>query len=163
MKVLKEMTAGWYMFGCAMKISTTDLDIIENKGTMERYMKDMLEEWLKTGSATWEKLQEALRSVGNKRLAGELEKHKLKNQQKRLIVYKVREMPSRIHVQTILMVEASFVLPTTHSTQSASASVSSGNSKYMCQAFYQRRRVNMWKTTLAYSPHHISDVSVCIL
>ena len=86
MKALREMTADWYMFGCAMKISTTDLKIIENKGTMERYMEDMLEEWLNTGSATWEKLQEALRYVGNRRLAGELEELKLKDQQKRLTI-----------------------------------------------------------------------------
>ena len=83
---LREMTAEWYMFGCAMEMSTTDLDIIEDKGGLERYMKDMLAEWLKTGSATWEKLQEALRSVGNKRLASELEKHRLKDQQKRLTI-----------------------------------------------------------------------------
>ena len=83
---LREMTAEWYMFGCAMEMSTTDLDIIEDKGGLERYMKDMLGEWLKTGSATWEKLQEALRSVGNKRLASELKDHKLKDQQGRLTI-----------------------------------------------------------------------------
>ena len=85
-KVLKEMTAKWYMFGCAMGISMANLDIIEDKGGMERYMTEMLGEWLNTGSATWEKLQEALRSVGNKRLASELGKHILKDQQERLTI-----------------------------------------------------------------------------
>ena len=83
-KALREMVADWYMFGCAMRMSTTDLDIIEDKGGLERYMKEMLGEWLRTGSATWEKLQEALRSISNKRLADELEKHRLKDQQERL-------------------------------------------------------------------------------
>ena len=85
-KALREMTADWYMFGCAMEMSTTDLDIIQSQGGLQLYMKNMLGEWLKTGSATWEKLQEALRSVGNKRLAGELEEHRLKDQQKRLTI-----------------------------------------------------------------------------
>ena len=80
------MTADWYMFGSAMKISTTDLKIIANKGTMEQYMKEMLEEWLNTCSATWEKLQKALRSVGNNQLAGKLEEYRLKDQQKRLTI-----------------------------------------------------------------------------
>ena len=85
-KALREMTPDWYMFGCAMEMSTTDLDIIQNQGGLQLYMKNMLAEWLKTGPATWEKLQEALRSVGNRRLAGELEKHRLKDQQKRLTI-----------------------------------------------------------------------------
>ena len=83
---LREMTAGWYMFGSAMGMSTTELKIIENKGTLEQYMTVMLEEWLNTGSATWEKLQEALRFVGNKRLVGELEEYRLKDQQERLTI-----------------------------------------------------------------------------
>ena len=116
------MTADWYMFGCAMEMNTTDLNIIQNQGGLQLYMKNMLEEWLNTGSATWEKLQEALRSVGNKRLASELENHKL-----------------------------------------TGASASTDGSKYMCQAFYQRKGVNMWEITLAFSPHHMSDVSICIL
>ena len=82
-KELREMTADWYMFGCAMGMSTTDLDIIEHKGELERYMKKMLGEWLKTGSATWEKLQEALRSIGNKRLAIKLTVNKLDQQQRK--------------------------------------------------------------------------------
>ena len=80
-KVLSEMTAEWYMFGCAMRMSTTDLDIIEDKIGMERHMKKMLEEWLKTGSATWEKLQEALGYIGNKQLADELTAIKEEQQQ----------------------------------------------------------------------------------
>ena len=85
-KALREMSADWYMFGSAMEMSTTDLNEIQNQGGLQLYMKNMLEEWLKTDSATWEKLQEALRSVGNKRLAGELEEHRLKDQQERLTI-----------------------------------------------------------------------------
>ena len=86
-KELREMTADWYMFGCAMGIRTTDLDIIEYPGGLEQYMKEMLAEWLKTGSATWEKLQEALESIGNKKLASILTVNKLDQQQRKQLQY----------------------------------------------------------------------------
>lgn len=85
-EVLKEMTAEWYMFGSAMNVSLPELDIIEDRDGMKRYMTDMLRVWLKTGLATWEKLQEAIRSVSNNRLADKLEDDKLKDQQKRLTI-----------------------------------------------------------------------------
>ena len=78
------MIPKWYQFGCALGISTTDLDIIkEGDGGSEVYMISMLEEWMKTheDSYTWETLQEALRVIGNKRLAKELEEHRLKDKQ----------------------------------------------------------------------------------
>ena len=86
-KELREMTAEWYLFGCAMVMSIADLDIIEDKGGMEQHMEEMLREWLKTGSATWEKLQEALRSIGNKRLASELTSNKEEQQQRKQLQY----------------------------------------------------------------------------
>ena len=46
-------------------------------------MISMLEEWKNTheDSYTWETLQEALRVIGNNRLAKELEEHRLKDKQ----------------------------------------------------------------------------------
>ena len=84
---LREMTADWYMFGWAMGMSTIVLNIIQGKGGLERYMKEMLEEWLKTGSATWEKLQEALRSIGNIQLVSTLTDYKLDQQQRKQLQY----------------------------------------------------------------------------
>ena len=66
----------WYTFGCALGVSTTDLDIIEDKGGSQRYFIAMLEEWIRTDNATWEALQEALTAIGNWRLAAKLEEHK---------------------------------------------------------------------------------------
>ena len=83
---LREMTADWYMFGWAMGMSTIVLNIIQGGG-LERYMKEMLEEWLKTGSATWEKLQEALRFIGNIQLASTLTDYKLDQQQRKQLQY----------------------------------------------------------------------------
>ena len=51
------MTSEWYTFGCALGVSTTDLDIIEDKGGLQRYMLAMLEEWMKVKQeyeVTWE-------------------------------------------------------------------------------------------------------------
>ena len=78
------MTSEWYTFGCALGVSTTDLDIIEDKGGLQRYMLAMLEEWMKVkqeDEVTWETLQEALISIGNRKLAAELDQHKLKDQE----------------------------------------------------------------------------------
>ena len=66
-----------------------------------------------------------------------------------------------------------FILPQLHSRKAAEsgdgkhpgASASIDSSKYMCQVFYQSRGEDKWKATLAFSPHHMSDVhvSVCVL
>ena len=78
------MIPKWYQFGCALGVSKTDMDIIK-KGTdsSEDYMISMLEEWKNTheDNYTWEALQEALRVIGNNRLAKELEKHRRKDKQ----------------------------------------------------------------------------------
>ena len=76
------MIPKWYQFGCALGVSIEDLDIIkEDEGGS--YMISMLEEWKKTDedSYTWETLQEALRVIGNNRLATNLEEHRLKDKQ----------------------------------------------------------------------------------
>ena len=81
---LKEMAPEWYTFGCALELSITDLEIIEDKGGSQRYLIAMLEEWMKTKQdeeVTWENLQKALISIGNMKLATELEQHKLKDQE----------------------------------------------------------------------------------
>ena len=79
---LREMTPRWYTFGVALGLSTTDLDIIEDEKGSRRYMITMLQEWMDNNQeATWEALQEALRQIGNKRLAAKLEEHKLKDKQ----------------------------------------------------------------------------------
>ena len=81
---LKEMAPEWYTFGCALGLSITDLEIIEDKGGSQRYLIAMLEEWMKTKQdeeVTWENLQKALISIGNMKLATELEQHKLKDQE----------------------------------------------------------------------------------
>ena len=78
------MIPKWYQFGCALGVSTTDMDIIKaGEGGSEVYMISMLEEWKKTheDSYTWETLQKALRVIGNNRLATNLEKHRLKDKQ----------------------------------------------------------------------------------
>ena len=78
------MIPKWYLFGWALGVSTTDMDIIkEGEGNSEVYMISMLEEWKKNhqDSYTWETLQEALRVIGNNRLAKELEEHRLKDKQ----------------------------------------------------------------------------------
>ena len=84
LKELKEMTPRWYQFGCALGLSTTDLnDLKEDEGGLEVYMIKMLEVWENTedDKYTWETLQEALRVIGNRRLATNLDKHRLKDQQ----------------------------------------------------------------------------------
>ena len=78
---LREMTPNWYAFGAALGLSITDLEIIEDKGSPQRYLIAMLEEWMKTKQdeeVTWEALQKALRKIDNNRLAVILEEHKLK-------------------------------------------------------------------------------------
>ena len=69
------MTAEWYEFGCALEVSITDLDIIKDQGGLQRYMIAMLKEWIriKKSEATWENMQEALKSIGNNRLAASLQ------------------------------------------------------------------------------------------
>ena len=90
-EVLKVMTYDWYKFGHAMGMSTTDLDIIKARSEVEQYMQEMLQKWLETGSATWEKLQEALRDIGSKGLAGELASelaaNKVEQQQRKQLQY----------------------------------------------------------------------------
>ena len=73
---LNEMRANWHFLGLALKIKLVDLEEIEEKDERGRYMKAMLQEWLRTGNATWEVLQEALIRIGNRRLAQDLEVHK---------------------------------------------------------------------------------------
>ena len=74
------MIPKWYQFGCALGVSIEDLNNIEEE---DNYMISMLEEWKNTreDSYTWETLQEALRVIGNKRLATNLEEHRLKDKQ----------------------------------------------------------------------------------
>lgn len=76
MNALEDMTAEWYLFGCALKITPKVLGVIEDRDGLGRYMNAMLEDWLKTSEATWENLQEALINIGNRRLAKGLEKYK---------------------------------------------------------------------------------------
>ena len=60
-KALDVMAHKWYLLGGALRIPTDILNRIEEcKGGLDRYRKDVLEEWLNTGAATWEKLQTAL-------------------------------------------------------------------------------------------------------
>ena len=77
------MTPEWYPFGLALGLTITDLKIIEEKSGLQYYMLAMLEEWMRTkeDKVTWENLQEALRTIGNKRLAAQLDDHKQKDQQ----------------------------------------------------------------------------------
>ena len=83
------MIPKWYQFGRALGILSTDMNIInfivimEDKGDSEVYMTSMLEEWKRTheDSYTWETLQEALRVIGNNRLAAKLEEVRLKDKQ----------------------------------------------------------------------------------
>ena len=81
-KELREMTPKWYAFGIALGLLKTDLDIIEDEKGSQRYMITMLQEWMDSSQeVTWEALQEALRQIGNRRLAAKLEEHKLKVKQ----------------------------------------------------------------------------------
>ena len=76
------MIPEWYSFGSALGVLTIDMDIIEDyAGGSEVCMISILEEWKKTheDSYTWETLQEALRVIGNNRLATNLEEHRLKD------------------------------------------------------------------------------------
>ena len=78
------MILKWYQFGYALELSTTEMNMIEaDVGGSWVYMISVLEEWKKTheDSYTWETLQEALRAIGNKKLAQNLEKHRLKDEQ----------------------------------------------------------------------------------
>ena len=78
------MIPKWYLFGCALGVSTTDMDIIkEDEYSLKVKMISMLEEWKNyhEDSYTWETLQEALRVIGNRRLAAKLEEHRLKDKQ----------------------------------------------------------------------------------
>ena len=78
------MIPKWYQFGCALGVSTIDMDIIkEGEANSEVYMISMLEEWMNTheDSYTWETLQTALKVIGNNRLATNLEEHRLKDKQ----------------------------------------------------------------------------------
>ena len=80
-KELDEMTAQWYLFGCALKIPVKVLKAIEQKGGMSRFMMAILEKWL-DGDATWEQLQQALINVGNRKLAEDIEKYKREDMKK---------------------------------------------------------------------------------
>ena len=80
---LDELAASWYLFGSALKIPVKVLNEIEDKGGMRRFMMAMLGEWLNTGNATWEQLQQALVNVGNKKLAMDIEKYKKEDMTKK--------------------------------------------------------------------------------
>ena len=80
---LDEMAASWYLFGSALKIPVKVLNEIQNKGGMRSFMMAMLGEWLNTGNATWEQLQQALINVGNKKLAMDIEKYKKEDMTKK--------------------------------------------------------------------------------
>ena len=82
-KDLREMTPEWYPFGLALGLTMTDLNIIQEQTGLQCYMLAMLEEWMRTKGeeVTWENLQEALRNIGNRRLAGKLQDDKLDDQQ----------------------------------------------------------------------------------
>ena len=78
------MIPKWYQFGCALGVSTVDMDMIEEGMVyMTSILVTMLEEWKNTheDSYTWETLQKALRDIGNNRLAAQLEKHRLQDKQ----------------------------------------------------------------------------------
>ena len=61
---LEEMLPQWYALVQALKISQINLAAIEEKEERDRYimvyMKAMLQEWLRTGNATWEMIYRAV-------------------------------------------------------------------------------------------------------
>ena len=73
---LDDMVADWYIFGTALGIELKILDRMQYRYDPDRYMIAMLEMWLSTKEATWEKLQIALKQIGKERLAHKLEEYK---------------------------------------------------------------------------------------
>ena len=79
------MTDDWYWFGKSLGLSNTDLNIIKGQKNGLRYLiMTVLDEWIKVmgKEATWEALQQALISIGNRRLAAKLEEHKQRDKKK---------------------------------------------------------------------------------
>lgn len=69
----------WCHFGLMLGVPKLDLDIIDDRNPYSQYLLETLQYWMNNGdSVTWETLIDALRSIGNEKLARELENDYIK-------------------------------------------------------------------------------------
>ena len=64
----------WTHFGLMLDIPKLELDIIDDRNPYSQYLLETLEYWKNNGDYTWEALIDAIRRIGNEKLAKELEK-----------------------------------------------------------------------------------------
>ena len=82
-ELLVEVTPDWYMFGQNLDIPLFKLDGFKDDKGVDQCFSNMLNKWLNKGPC-WEDLIEALKQIGNKRLATEIEKKYLETVKSRL-------------------------------------------------------------------------------
>ena len=69
----------WSNFGLMLGLSKTDIDIIDSRDPFANYLSDTIHYWMENPDTVyWEVLIRAIKDLGNKRLANELEKEFLK-------------------------------------------------------------------------------------
>ena len=73
-KILQEVIPNWIHFGLMLGIPKIELDIIDDRNPYSQYLLETLEYWKNNGEFTWETLIDAVRRIGNEKLAKELEK-----------------------------------------------------------------------------------------
>lgn len=71
--VLKECLADWCNFGLMLGVSKKDLDIIDDRDPLSQHLLNTLDYWLNNCDCSWEALIEAVRNIGNEKLARQLE------------------------------------------------------------------------------------------
>ncbi|XP_019864472.1 PREDICTED: uncharacterized protein LOC109593814 [Amphimedon queenslandica] len=72
--ILKEVIPNWIHFGLMLGIPKIELDIIDDRNPYSQYLFETLEYWKDNGDFTWETLIDAVRRIGNEKLAMALEK-----------------------------------------------------------------------------------------
>ena len=78
-KQLQECVPEWSNFGLMLGLSKTDIDIIDSRDPFSNYLSDTIHYWMDNSKTLyWEVLIRAIKDLGNKRLANELEKEFLK-------------------------------------------------------------------------------------
>ena len=72
--ILGECLADWCNFGLMLGVSKRELDIIDDRDPLSKYLIQTLEYWIdNSDDRSWEVLIEAVRNTGNEKLARNLE------------------------------------------------------------------------------------------
>ncbi len=70
--LLKIVTPNWYIFGQSLDIPPPSLKTFKDEKTPDQIFSEVLEEWLNV-DPYWEDLVEALKRIGNRRLATKIQ------------------------------------------------------------------------------------------